>query len=63
MEEKLRVAMFGQKRLIHIHAEEPAFLHGCQKYFGKRVIVTIHGWKDIIWLNQKTSHKYSVLTA
>ena len=21
------------------------------------------GWKDIIWLNQKTQHKYSVLTA
>jgi rhamnosyltransferase len=21
------------------------------------------GWKDIIWLNQKTPHKYSVLTA
>ena len=42
--------------------------------FEKRYVKRIHmanglvyqnpdGWKDIIWLNQKTQHKYSVLTA
>lgn len=31
--------------------------------FGGKVYVNPDGWKDIIWLNQKTPHKYSVLTA
>lgn len=30
---------------------------------GGILYVNPDGWKDIIWLNQKTSHKYSVLTA
>lgn len=30
---------------------------------GGTVYLNPDGWKDIIWLNQKTSHKYSVLTA
>ena len=30
---------------------------------GGQVYVNPDGWKDIIWLNQKTPHKYSVLTA
>lgn len=30
---------------------------------GGRVFLNPDGWKDIIWLNQKTPHKYSVLTA
>lgn len=39
-------------------------------YFNKRIhklggVIYLNpdGWKDIIWLNQKTLHKYSVLTA
>ncbi len=54
---------FGKYDVIHIHAEGPAFFAWLPKMFGKRVIVTIHGWKDIIWLNQKTPHEYSALTA
>lgn len=53
----------GHYDVVHIHAEGPAFFSWLPKMFGKRVVVTIHGWKDIIWLNQKTPHKYSVLTA
>ena len=53
----------GKYDVVHIHAEGPAFFCWLPKMFGKRVVVTIHGWKDIIWLNQKTPHKYSVLTA
>lgn len=54
---------FGKYDMVHIHAEGPAFFSWFPKMFGKMVVVTIHGWKNIIWLNQKTSHKYSVLTA
>lgn len=54
---------FSKCDVVHIHAEGPAFFSWLPKAFGKRVIVTIHGWKDIIWLNQKTPHKYNVLTA
>lgn len=54
---------FGKYDVVHIHAEGPAFFCWLPKMFGKRVICSIHGWKDIIWLNQKTPHKYSVLTA
>ena len=54
---------FGKYDVVHIHAEGPAFFSWLSKMLGKRVVVTIHGWKDIIWLNQKTPHEYSVLTA
>ena len=30
---------------------------------GGKLYLNPDGWKDIIWLNQKTPHKYSVLTA
>lgn len=30
---------------------------------GGQLFVNPDGWKDIIWLNQKTPHKYSVLMA
>ena len=30
---------------------------------GGTVYLNPNGWKDIIWLNQKTPHKYSVLAA
>ena len=56
-------AAFSNFDVVHFHAEGPAFMCWLPKLFGKRVIVTVHGWKDIIWLNQKTPHKYSVLTA
>ena len=54
---------FGKYDVVHIHAGGPAFFSWLPKILGKRVVVIIHGWKDIIWLNQKTPHKYSVLTA
>ncbi|MGN8800062.1 hypothetical protein ACTNCH_06375 [Candidatus Merdisoma sp. HCP28S3_D10] len=54
---------FGKYDVVHIHAEGPAAFCWIPKLIGKRVVVTIHGWKDIIWLNQKTPRKYSVLTA
>lgn len=54
---------FGKYDVVHIHAEGPAFFSWLSQMLGKRVVVTIHGWKDIIWLNQKTPHEYSVLTA
>ena len=54
---------FGKYDVVHIHAEGPAFFSWLPKMLGKKVVVTIHGWKDIIWVNQKTPHKYSVLTA
>ena len=34
---------FGRYDVVHIHAEGPAFLHGCQNYLVKKVIITIHG--------------------
>lgn len=54
---------FGKYDVVHIHAEGPAFFCWIPKMRRKKVVCTIHGWKDIIWLNQKTPHKYSVLTA
>lgn len=33
------------------------------KKMGGQIFLNPDGWKDIIWLNQKTPHKYSVLTA
>lgn len=56
-------ASFSNYEVIHIHAEGPAFFSFIPHLLHKKVVVTIHGWKDIIWLNQKTPHKYSVLTA
>ncbi|MDK2808977.1 MAG: hypothetical protein PWP24_1714 [Clostridiales bacterium] len=56
-------AGFGSYDVVHIHAEGSAFFSFIPKWLGKKVIVTVHGWKDIIWLNQKTPRKYSVLTA
>ena len=56
-------AAFGKYDVVHFHAEGPCAMLWLPKLFGKRCIATIHGWKDIIWLNQKTPHKYSVLTA
>ena len=56
-------AAFGRYDVVHFHAEGPCAFLWLPKLLGKRCIATIHGWKDIIWLNQKTPHKYSVLTA
>lgn len=43
----------------------PFFNYFCRAIhkLGGRVFLNPDGWKDIIWLNQKTPHKYSVLTA
>ena len=46
-----RIGPFEKKYVDRIHA------------VGGRVYQNPDGWKDIIWLNQKTPHKYSVLTA
>lgn len=56
-------AAIGKYDIVHYHAEGPCAMLWLPKLFGKRCIATIHGWKDIIWLNQKTPHKYSALTA
>ncbi len=57
------VTAIGRYDVVHIYAEGPAAFCWIPKLFGKRVVVTVYGWKDIIWLNQKTPHKYRVLTA
>lgn len=56
-------AALGNYDVVHFHAEGPCAMMWLPKLFGKRCIATVHGWKDIIWLNQKTPYKYSVLTA
>ena len=39
---------FGRYDVVHIHAEGPAFFAWLPKLLGKRVVVTIHGARDII---------------
>ena len=42
---------FGRYDVVHIHAEGPAFFSFLPHFFGKRVVVTIHGldWKRAKW--------------
>ena len=49
---------FGRYDVVHIHAEGPAFFSFLLKWFGKRVIVTIHGldWQREKWKNGIASH-------
>lgn len=44
-------AAFSSARVVHIHAEGPAFMCWLPKFFGKRVIVTVHGldWQREKW--------------
>ena len=44
---------FGRYDVVHIHAEGPAFFSFLPKWFGKRVIVTVHGldWQREKWKN------------
>lgn len=44
-------ATFSNFDVIHIHAEGPAFFSFIPKFFGKRVVVTIHGldWDRAKW--------------
>ncbi len=46
-------AAWGNYDVVHIHAEGPAFWCAIPKFFGKRVIVTIHGidWARTKWSN------------
>jgi len=44
---------FGNYDVVHIHAEWPAFWCAIPKFFGKRVIVTIHGECEIIWTTRE----------
>jgi glycosyltransferase involved in cell wall biosynthesis len=46
----LRVC-FSRARVVHIHAEGPAFMCWLPRLFGKRVIVTVHGldWQREKW--------------
>lgn len=48
----LRTA-FGNYDVVHIHAEGPAFFSWLPKFFGKRVVCTIHGidWAREKWKN------------
>ena len=46
-------ASFSKAKVVHIHAEGPAFMCWLPKLFGKKVVVTVHGvdwqrekWKD-----------------
>lgn len=65
----LRIA-FSKYDIVHIHAEGPAAMTGLLKFFGKRVIVTIHGldWQRSKWggfatnylkFGEKTAAKYA----
>ena len=42
---------FGRAEVVHIHAEGPAFMCWLPKFFGKRVVVTVHGldWQREKW--------------
>ena len=42
---------FGRYDVVHIHAEGPAAMCWIPKLFGKRVVVTIHGWQREKWKN------------
>ena len=36
-------AALGKYDIVHFHAEDPAFMCGLPKPFGKQAVVTIHG--------------------
>lgn len=44
---------FGKAKVVHIHAEGPAFMCWLPKLFRKRVVVTVHGldWQREKWKN------------
>ena len=44
---------FGHYDVVHIHAEGPAFFSFIPKWFGKRVLMTVHGldWQREKWKN------------
>lgn len=44
-------ATFSNAKVVHIHAEGPAFMCWLPKLFGKRVVVTVHGldWQREKW--------------
>lgn len=46
-------ASFSKAKVVHIHAEGPAFMCWLPKLFGKRVVVTVHGldWQRAKWKN------------
>ncbi len=46
-------ALFGGYGVIHYHAEGPCVMLGVPKFFGKRVVATIHGldWQRAKWGN------------
>lgn len=46
---------FGNYDVVHIHAEGPAFWCAIPKFFGKKVVVTIHG---IDWARAKWSKSF-----
>ena len=51
-------AAWGSYDVVHIHAEGPAFWCAIPKFFGKRVIVTIHG---IDWARAKWSNSFGCI--
>ena len=48
---------FGRYDVVHIHAEGPAFYSFLPKWFGKRVVMTVHGldWQREKWQNGPAS--------
>ena len=48
-------ASFSTARVVHIHAEGPAFMCWLPKLFGKKVIVTVHG---LDWQREKWKHGF-----
>lgn len=48
-------AAFSRARVVHIHAEGPAFFCWLPRLFGKRVVVTVHG---LDWQREKWKHGF-----
>ena len=47
---------FGRYDVVHIHAEGPAFFSFLPKWFGKRVVMTVHG---LDWQREKWKHGFA----
>ena len=43
----------GKYDVVHIHAEGPAFFTWLPKMLGKRVVVTVHGTCEIMFVTRK----------
>lgn len=57
------ISAFGKYDVVHIYAEGPTFFSWLPKFFGKKVIVTIHGECKIIWATRKNPEFMRVYAA